>query len=323
MELDTTRPFRGSDAVKAGLLTWGRLRGPAFRRLESNVYVACDVPDTPLLHVEAVLARFGPEAVATGWSACVVQGLDVAPRTMPVEVATPALHLEPGPGTAARRLRLAEDEVTVADGRRSTTPLRTVFDLAARSGPDRHAIDRVIDPLTDAVVAADALARFGGFVADDLTAFAARHRGARGVRRVARVAALLDPRPDSPPETRVRVQVVLAGLPRPVVRFEVRDARGMLCQELDLAWPRYRVAIEYDGRDHTLADRRGRDIDRLDSLRRDGWIVVVVTAYQLGRPRWVADRAREALLSRGWVAGPNTWAPVLEENAALMHALVP
>jgi hypothetical protein len=37
-------PFRGSDALATGLLTRGRLRGPGFRRLFDDVYVAADVP---------------------------------------------------------------------------------------------------------------------------------------------------------------------------------------------------------------------------------------------------------------------------------------
>ena len=36
---ETSRPFRGSHAVAAGILTRGQLRGPHFRRLFPDVYV--------------------------------------------------------------------------------------------------------------------------------------------------------------------------------------------------------------------------------------------------------------------------------------------
>lgn len=114
------------------------------------------------------------------------------------------------------------------------------------------------------------------------------------------MAALLDPRSESPPETRVRLQLIHAGLPRPELQWPVSGAGRD--RRLDLAWPEYGVAVEYDGRDHAVADRRGRDIDRLDELRTQGWIVVVVTSRQLARPMWVPDRVRAALVSRGWTA---------------------
>jgi hypothetical protein len=300
MDLDTSRPFSGSDAVRAGLLTWGLLTGPGFRRLLFDTYVAADVPDTPLLAVRAALVRGGPLAVATGWSACVVLGLDVAPpRPKPVEIASPDRQLRPGPGLVAARKGFAPGDVVVENGCRTTSPLRTAYDLATRSGPAATALDRVAGPLADALVAADALARLGGFGAEDLLAVPGPRSRARGRAGLRRVAALLDPRSESPSETRVRLQVILAGLPRPELQWPVtgpgRDRR------LDLAWPEYGVAVEYDGRDHALADRRGRDIDRLDALRAQGWIVIVVTARQLARPMWVPDRVRAALISRGWV----------------------
>lgn len=316
MGFDAEMPFRGSDAVRAGQATWGVLNGPGFRRVGVDTYVASPATG-PLLDIRAATTRAGPSAVVTGWSACRVLGLDVARGPKPVELSVPDRRLRDADGTAVGRQRFADDEVITRAEMRVTTPLRTAFDLATRSGPLLPAIiDRGFDPLTDAVVAADALARQGGFTAADLTAFAGRHRGARGTRRVATVAALLDPRADSPPETRTRVKIVLAGLPRPVVRLELRDEIGQLIHELDLAWPRYRVAVEYDGRDHARDDRRWRDVDRLDALRRDRWEIITVTSRQLARPLWVPRRVGEALMERGWVPDPDTeWASIMVNRA--------
>lgn len=304
MASDPMTPFRGSEAVRGGDVTWGLLAGPGFVRLDHDTYVAAACGD-PLLDIRAAAVRAGPTAVVTGWSACRVLGLDVSPPgRRPVELATPDRRLSPRPGILARRRRFAADELTEHAGLIVTTPLRTAFDLACRQDRGFVTADPVVDPLAHAVAAADALARWGGFTAVDLTGLAARHRGERGVRRVPTVAALLDPRADSPPESRLRVRIVLAGLPRPTVRLEVRDADGFFRYELDLAWRRFKVAVEYDGKDHARDDRRWRDVDRHDVLRRDGWRVIVVTARQAARPRWVEDRAREALLERGWSPDP-------------------
>ena len=301
--------------MRAGDLTWGALRGPRFRTLGRDTYVAVDVIDTPLLGVRAALVRAGGLSVATGWSACVVHGLDVARGTRPIEVAAGDRRVRPSEDIVVHQQRFAPDEVTTVDEVRVTTAIRTAYDLAIRSGPEWSAVDRVIDPLTDAVVAADALAKDGGFTADDLRTFAASHPRARDVTRVTRVAALLDALSDSPPETRTRVKLVLAGLPRPVLQHEVRTVSGRFVARVDLAWPAYRVAVEYDGRDHAVSDRRGRDLDRLDALRRLGWEVIVITAPQLARPRWVPDRVRDALSDRGWRDdGHREWADVVAEN---------
>jgi hypothetical protein len=38
--IDLDGPFRGSEAIAAGLLTPGVLRGPRFRRLFPDIYIA-------------------------------------------------------------------------------------------------------------------------------------------------------------------------------------------------------------------------------------------------------------------------------------------
>jgi len=43
--VDDGRPFRGSDAVRAGRVTRGVLTGPGFRRAGSDTYVAAGVRD--------------------------------------------------------------------------------------------------------------------------------------------------------------------------------------------------------------------------------------------------------------------------------------
>jgi very-short-patch-repair endonuclease len=104
----------------------------------------------------------------------------------------------------------------------------------------------------------------------------------------------MDPKAESPQETRVRLRLLRAGLPRPVTQYEVFSGSWEVAR-VDFAWPEHKLALEYDGWDHTKDDRRGLDIDRIDDLRRIGWTVIVVTNRQYRRRGWLEARVREEL----------------------------
>jgi very-short-patch-repair endonuclease len=77
-------------------------------------------------------------------------------------------------------------------------------------------------------------------------------------------------------ESRVRLGLTDAGLPRPKAQWAVRDAAGGFVARLDLAYPEHTIAIEYDGAWHWK--QRRQDDRRRDAARRLGWHVVVVSA---------------------------------------------
>jgi very-short-patch-repair endonuclease len=91
------------------------------------------------------------------------------------------------------------------------------------------------------------------------------------------VAELVDPGAESVQESRLRVRLVLAGLPRPVTQFVV-ERDGRFVARLDLAWPDLRVAVEYDGLWHGDPEQFHRDRRRLNRLLGEDWIVLHVTA---------------------------------------------
>ena len=68
---------------------------------------------------------------------------------------------------------------------------------------------------------------------------------------------------------------------------------------LDMGWPKFRVAVEYDG-DHHRSDRRQyvKDQWRLRKLTELGWIIIRVIAEDDSED--VIERVRRALLARGW-----------------------
>jgi hypothetical protein len=180
------------------------------------------------------------------------------------------------------RDRLLADEVTSVHDVACTTPLRTAFDLARR--PD-HA---------QAVVAVDRLANRHRFHPDRLLELYDRYRGRRGVARIPRVVDMASPYAGSPMETRLRLLITTAGLPRPEVQWVVQDVATRTAFWLDLAWPEPRIGIEYEGEPHTEPARVLRDIARTTRLVDLGWRVYRYTKRELyGEPgRIVAELTR-------------------------------
>jgi hypothetical protein len=156
-----------------------------------------------------------------------------------------------------------------------------------------------LDPVR-AVGIVDSLLRQGLVTRAALGDLAERFADRRGGRMARRVFGLTDPGAESPPESHLRVRLVLAGLPRPVVQHPVRLPGGLVLHP-DLAWPDFKVAVEYDGHWHADPEQLHRDRRRLNQLVGAGWIVLHVTSRRLrddfGR---VSREVRTALISRGW-----------------------
>jgi hypothetical protein len=203
-----------------------------------------------------------------GYSAAVLLGADCAPARAPAEVLVPG-GARAHPGLRVSRGQPSDVDVTRVDGCRVTTPLRTAWDLARRLS------------LVDAVVAVDALARRDGFAPAELIVRRRVQPGARGCRRLDEVVALADPRAESPPETRLRVALVRAGLPPPEVQYRIDDEDGFPLARVDLAYPEARLAIEYDGAVHLDRDRAERDRDRDAELVELGWATVRLASDDL------------------------------------------
>lgn len=166
-----------------------------------------------------------------------------------------------------------------------TSPERTAFDIGRRE-PRRAAVARL-----------DALARATGFKPADVAAVAEQHRRVRGLRRLERALDLVDPGAQSPRETYLRLLLVDAGLSRPRTQIAVVGGDGLPVAYLDLGWPEYMVAVEYDG-DHHRTDRAQyvKDIRRLEMLERMGWLVIRVVTED--HPADILRRVRRALRAR-------------------------
>jgi hypothetical protein len=184
---------------------------------------------------------------------------------------------------------LEDDETCVRDGIRLTTPARTGFDLGRRKG------------LTTAVIRLDALMHATELKVVDIELLADRHRGARGLVQLRQALPLADGGAESPYETRTRLVLIGAGLPRPQTQIKVLTNWGTVLARIDMGWGEWKVGVEFDGAQHwTDAAQRTRDIDRLAELEDRGWIIIRVSAALLrDRPHVVVARARRALLAAG------------------------
>ena len=251
-------PFRGSEALAAGLVSYRRLHGPGYRRVFPDVYLDSAVPLDLVTRSRAayllVRDRYG---VLAGYSAAALLGADCAPRDAPAEVMVPR-YVRAFPMLRVSYGRPEPADVEVVSGCLVTTPERTAWDLARRL------------PLVEAVVAVDALAH-QRFDPADLLARRAKHPGARGCRRLDEVVGLSNPRAESPMETRLRLALIAGGLPVPEVQYEILDQDWRVVARVDLAYPDAKLAIEYDGAAHFDARQRAHDLRRDNDLSRYGW----------------------------------------------------
>lgn len=264
--------FRGRDVVADGVLTQEELRSSAWRRLFHGVYADARLPASFGLRVRGARLLMPGTAVFCGRTAAYLHGVTgLVDADSPVELVVPtSSRAGAAVGLRVRRAAVDLSDMTQRGPFRFTNGVRTAVDIAR------------FEPLLDAVPALDALVAARVVGEAPLAEAATALRGVRGAERCRRAVPLVDPRAESPQESRLRVLLALAGLPA-VPQHVVRDAGGFVAR-VDLAYPELRVAVEYDGAWHGAADQLRRDRRRLNRLVAAGWTVLHVTAADLHRP---------------------------------------
>jgi len=277
-------PFLASAAIAAGLVSESTLHGPSYRRIFRGVHVVAETPDSTAVRAAAAGLVLPRSAVASHATAAFLHGVDIARPGAPIEaIAVPPRTVRCRDGLLVRESRLDCDEVVDVMGLSVTSVPRTCVDLACSRD------------LVEAVVALDALLGTGLLTFDELASYALRHRGRRNIHRLRRAMALANPRAESPMETRLRLLLVLAGFPEPVVQHEVWHA-GRLLGRLDLAYPDLLLGIEFDGTLHELAPRSAADIRRGNGLLEIGWRLLRYDASDYyRRPRLVLGQVASAM----------------------------
>ncbi|MPZ96888.1 MAG: DUF559 domain-containing protein [Propionibacteriales bacterium] len=264
--LDPKCPFTRREFRMAGL-DERRLRSAEFKTVFYGVHVHAGVPDSILLRARAALRITDPSAHISHVSAALLHDL-CPPERAGTDVSTPEgvsrSHVD---GINPHQANPAA-EVVLRNGIRVSSPVQTFLDLAGMQGTN----------LVDLVVVGDRLVRKRLVTESGLVAAAEAWPG-RGRRRALRAARLVRAGVDSPMESRLRILIVLAGLPEPQVNVILRRRNGEWEIRLDLAYRGQKVIIEYDGRQHTEIKKQWlRDIERREQLDGWGWRIVIVTA---------------------------------------------
>lgn len=110
---------------------------------------------------------------------------------------------------------------------------------------------------------------------------------------------------ESPRETVTRLALAGAGFPEPVVAHDVFQD-GRFLGRVDLAYPKFRIAIEYDGKHHWTEEQALKDIARINRIQQAGWLVIRVTRQQLANPAEFFAQVRAAL-KRAQAKEPRVW----------------
>ena len=283
--LETRRPFTYAQGLAAGISP-ARLRGPSFRKVLPGVYVDASVPRRRYERVEAALLIHPVPAYASHTSAARVYGLPV-PKELTEEHVTVFRRQDRRNRRGVRsHLAPASGSTTRLSGIRISTPAQLFTEMATLLG------------LVDLVVLGDDMVRRKLVTPEKLVRAAAEYTG-NHARKARRAAGLVRDEVDSPMETRLRMLLVLAGLPEPKVNHKIYE-NGRLLYRFDLCYPGLQLAVEYDGRQHRDDDQWDDDIDRDDWLDHHDWMIVKVFSRGVYRePAKTIERVRHAILARG------------------------
>ena len=245
------------------------------------------IADDPNIVLAATSRRLPSTAVFSGRTAAWLHGLDLLPCD-PIEVTLPLrCHTSRLIGVAVRRSKVSPSETAMRRGQRATSAVRTLADLG------RHR------PLVEAVATLDMALHKRLLKLAALRSWACAHPRYPGIARLRRAIELAEPATESVMETRLRLLLVMARLPRPLAQVGLYDEAGDFLGRPDFYYPLHRLAIEYDGAQHR--ENLTGDNRRQNRLVDAGYRLLRFTAADvLSAPDSVV-----ALVRRALSPGPN------------------
>lgn len=284
--------FTGAQAVELGVPRSALDHRVAIGRLTRVGPDLLHIAGAPIRWEARVLGltlSAGPDALASHRCAAALWGLEGFGRGTP-ELTVPR-------GTRFRRDAARVHESTdlerctrrMREGIPVTDPARTLLDLARRLGDERL------------LRAIESARRLGLTTWPDLIATLTAHarRGRPGIQRLRRVLAAnlhRDEVTDSDFELLVLALLLEHGLPEPVVHHVLRSSDGRHLAEVDLAYPRLRIAIELDGGVHRQREVFERDRPRQNAIVLQGWVVLRFTWDTFAnRPLEIVQAVRSAI----------------------------
>lgn len=280
------RTFTAAEAAAAGLKPH-ELSGPDFQRVFRGGYARAETEVNEHDRLSLALRLVPSAGFASHQTAAKHLG-GIVPDSSDVHLGTHRRRKTITPGLR-QHFFACKPELIRFNGALMTSAPQSFLNLA-----------RPLE-LIDLLVLGDSLVQAQRVTPDELRRFCAA-RSSDGVARAREAAAMVRTGVESPNESRLRLLVVSAGLPEPVVNYPITDSRGLVTRRIDLAYPEQKVAIEYDGRHHI--DREGQwraDVIRREELEGDGWRFVIITATDIFRdPSGVIRRIVNALRQAGY-----------------------
>lgn len=287
-----TRPCYVPEELRAGVFSLARaralglnkddLRRSAWRRVAHGWYCWKGCPPREEHLLIAIASTLPAGGAFSGLTAARLLGIEAPLPRRPEVVVPDATRIANRAPATVRCIQLARSDVVIARGFPVTSPARTCFDLASRLS------------LTEAVAAIDMALHDQRLSLEAFSSYVAAHHGVQGVVKARRVLPLLEPKSESPMETRLRMLLVLNDLDRPQAQVSLCDAGGGFVARVDLYYPEAHLAIEYDGEQHR--DQLTADNRRQNRLHDLGVSVLRYTAPDLReRPHEIVAQVRSAL----------------------------
>lgn len=299
MAFDPQQPFIRAAGLDNGLSPKA-LRGPGYRRLFRNVLVSAATAPTPVQRVRGALALHVTDAWASHASAARVKG---APIPTIADEHVSVRHQKLRRHHRGVRCHVGDPQgVVVEHGMRVSGDVQMFIELSGQL------------TLVDLVVVGDWLARRRGVTPEQLVRACGRSRH-KDCRKALVAARYVRSGVDSPMETRLRMLMVLAGLPEPEINLKIRAEDGEVIRMYDLSYPAVRVAVEYNGKLHVeVIENWEEDLERRADMDDDDWrLVVVVSSGIFKDPLRTLRRVHRVLLARGLPGVPlrllDDWRP--------------
>ena len=196
-------------------------------------------------------------------------------------------------GVRQHRGQLLPGDVVERHGRRIMHPTRTCLELTTILDIE-HAVVEIDNLLHRELTTIDALQ----------SRYAVMDRWPSTM-RTDLILRLVDGRSESVGESRTRHLCWAQHLPAPIPNYKIRDRRGRVVHRVDLAWPKYGLFLEFDGKEKYLRHlREGESV--IDAVLREkrreeliceltGWRCIRIVWADLYRARETADRIRAML----------------------------
>jgi hypothetical protein len=284
-------PIYSAATARAAGLSRGILRGNGFIRLSYDLVARVDDAIDSIERLRLIATALPRDAAFSHLTAAAILGAPVDSPSRAHVALAPRRVLPQRADLVVHARRLDPADVVTLDGLRLTAGGQTFLDLAA------------LLPPAELVAVGDAFLRLGRTTPAALQERLSRADRVRGVVRARECAEVLSPLSMSRPESVLRYWLLSSELPEPQPQVPVHDRWGREVAHADLGYARWKVALEYEGRQHADPEQFGRDVDRCSLMAADGWVVLRFAGRHLSGPTAVVERTRGARLSRGWRPG--------------------